>query len=253
MPSTTRSNRSPRAGLSSSSQPVTSPQEPSIAEASPTSRLPMLPGLDSGISSLASAAGPTHSDSLEYPTTPMSGPGPARVSHSRPQGRGSEFATLDIFGQHGSHSSRSVVLQSSLESRLRAETVSLGSTVFSLTWNDAVTPSGRRICALRASGHRTFDKGSTSLPTPRASMGDHMIAWSRAEKGEHRSQLEDFLAWMWLADGGQRERALNVCPSLCGTIMGYPRSWLDTAMPLCRKSPQRSSAPRLEGARNENR
>jgi hypothetical protein len=38
--------------------------------------------------------------------------------------------------------------------------------LFALTWNDAVTPSGRRICALRASARRTSDSASTSWPTP---------------------------------------------------------------------------------------
>jgi len=43
---------------------------------------------------------------------------------------------------------------------------SLGSTLFVLTWKDAVTPSGHRICALRASARRTSDSASTSWPTP---------------------------------------------------------------------------------------
>jgi len=38
--------------------------------------------------------------------------------------------------------------------------------LFRLTWNDAVTPSGRRICALRASAPRTPDSACGSWPTP---------------------------------------------------------------------------------------
>jgi hypothetical protein len=41
-----------------------------------------------------------------------------------------------------------------------------GSILFELTWRDAVTPSGHRICALRASARRTSGNGSTSWPTP---------------------------------------------------------------------------------------
>lgn len=108
--------------------------------------------------------------------TPTSGPGRAPASRSATRARGKEFSTLDIFGQHGSHSSRSVALQSSLESRLRARMASGGSTLFSLTWNDAVTPSGRRICALRASVLRTPDSGCTSWPTPTVSRGDYSYA-----------------------------------------------------------------------------
>lgn len=137
-----------------------------MKRASKTSAPLMLPGLDSVISSPGSADGRTPSDSPESPTMPTSGPGPAPASRSRPRARGAEHATLDIFGQHGSHSSESVALQSSLESRLRAEMDSLGSTLFTLTWSDAVTPSGRRILARRASARRTPDSASTSWPTP---------------------------------------------------------------------------------------
>lgn len=137
-----------------------------MKRASKTSAPLMLPGLDSAISSPVSADGRTPSDSPESPTMPTSGPGPAPASRSRPRARGAEHATLDIFGQHGSHSSESVALQSSLESRLRVEMDSLGSTLFTLTWSDAVTPSGRRIFARRASARRTPDSASTSWPTP---------------------------------------------------------------------------------------
>ena len=116
---------------------------------------------DSSTGSAGLAAGPTRSDSPASPTMLTSGPARARASRSRAPGRGSEFATLAIFGQHGSHSSSSVTLQSSLESRLRARMDSRGSILFSLTWNDAVTPSGRRICALRASARHMV--GSDSI------------------------------------------------------------------------------------------
>jgi hypothetical protein len=42
----------------------------------------------------------------------------------------------------------------------------LGSTLFRLTWKERVTPSGRRICALRASGRRTSGSGYTSWRSP---------------------------------------------------------------------------------------
>jgi len=117
-------------------------------------------------------------DSLEYPTPPTSGQGRAPASRSRTRARGAEFSTLDIFGQHGSHSSESAALQSSLENRLRAAMASSGSTLFRLTWNDAVTPSGRRICALRALALRTSDSGCTSWPTPLATDGSKASLYS---------------------------------------------------------------------------
>ncbi len=133
---------------------------------SKTSNQTTLLDQDSDTSSPASEDGRTHSDSPACPTTPPSGPARVRASRSRPRARGAERATLDIFGQHGSHSSASVALQRSLESKLRAAMVSLGSTLFDLTWSDAVTPSGHRICALRASARRIYGSASTSWPTP---------------------------------------------------------------------------------------
>lgn len=43
---------------------------------------------------------------------------------------------------------------------------SRGSTLFKLTWKERATPSGRLICALRASAHRTSGNGCGSWPTP---------------------------------------------------------------------------------------
>jgi len=59
---------------------------------------------------------------------------------------------------------------------------SRGSTLFTLTWNDAVTPSGRRICALRASVRHTSGNACTSWPTPVVSRGDYSYA-----RGDHEA------------------------------------------------------------------
>jgi hypothetical protein len=67
-----------------------------------------------------------------------------------------------IFGRTGTTSSMSVDLASSLASRLRARTASAGSTLYTLTWKQRVTPSGRSISALRASAPRTSGKDSSS-------------------------------------------------------------------------------------------
>jgi hypothetical protein len=53
---------------------------------------------------------------------------------------------------------------------LRPRTDLLGSTLFTLTWKDRVTPSGRLICALRASVRRTSGNDCTSWPTPDATV-----------------------------------------------------------------------------------
>lgn len=61
-------------------------------------------------------------------------------------------------GHTGFTSSISVALSQSLVSRLQAQTASIGSTLFKLTWKTRVTPAQRLISALRASALRTSDK-----------------------------------------------------------------------------------------------
>lgn len=155
-------------------------QDESTDAPSPTSPQPTLPGLDSVTSSPGSADGHWPAGSQDYPTMRTSGPGHAHAKGSPTRARGAGFSTLDIFGQHGSHSSQSVSLQSSLESRLRQRLASSGSILFVLTWNDAVTPSGRRICALRASARPTSASACSSWPTPTVSRGDYSYA-----RGDH--------------------------------------------------------------------
>ena len=99
-------------------------------------------------------------------TAPHSGPDHVRASRSRRPVAARAQLTIVTSGQSGFGSSASAALQLSLESRLRARLDSAGSTLFSLTWKDAVTPSGRRICALRASARRTSDSACTSWPSP---------------------------------------------------------------------------------------
>lgn len=65
------------------------------------------------------------------------------------------------------------------------------------------------------------------LPTPRASMGSHGIAWCRARTGEHRYNLEDYLAWMHLQAGGEEEPGLNANPGYVEWLMMWPSGWTD--------------------------
>ena len=70
--------------------------------------------------------------------------------------------TSGTYGRSGTTSSASAALRTSLETRLRARTASVGSTLFKLTWKERLTPAGLSICALRASARPTSDKGSGS-------------------------------------------------------------------------------------------
>lgn len=74
--------------------------------------------------------------------------------------------TADTSGQPSSTSSASADLQSLLESRLRARTAGLGSTLFSVTWKVKATPALRSISVLAASVLRTKDSACTSWPSP---------------------------------------------------------------------------------------
>lgn len=69
--------------------------------------------------------------------------------------------TSGTYGPRSTTLSTSAALTRSLESRLRARTDLLGSTLFKLTWKQRVTPSGRSISALRASVRRISDKDFT--------------------------------------------------------------------------------------------
>src|SRR6516164_8583752 len=120
---------------------------------------------------------------------------PARVSVQAGSGKASQISVT--YGPHGSGSFWSAVLTQSLASRLRAKTDSLGSTLFRLTWKERVTPSGRVIPALRASGHRTSGSDSTSWPTPNALpmnrgglQSNPQKALERREQG-HQLNLDD--------------------------------------------------------------
>jgi hypothetical protein len=76
----------------------------------------------------------------------------------------------DTCGRKCFASSASASLQSSLASRLQAETDLNGSMEYLMTWKERVTPAGRRICQLRASARHKFDNAcsgvDSELPKP---------------------------------------------------------------------------------------
>jgi hypothetical protein len=94
----------------------------------------------------------------------------ALASLSARQVKALGLRTSGIYGPPGSTSSRSVGLQSSLESRLRARLLTTGSTLYTLTWKAWATPSGVSRFRLRASVPRTSATGTigseSAWPTP---------------------------------------------------------------------------------------
>jgi len=128
----------------------------------------ILPGMTDCTSLPESQYGTTHSirpdgDEVRY------GQVPALANLSARQAKDLRLLTSGTYGQHSTTSSASAALQSSLVNRLRARTDLHGSTLYTLTWKERVTPSGRSISALRASARRTSDSGfigAAPWPTP---------------------------------------------------------------------------------------
>ena len=120
------------------------------------------------ISSPASGSGLTPCDSPGGPTTAKSGPDHVPVSRSARPVKAKRSTTKGIYGQSSFDSSRHEDLSFALASRLRPLTDSLGSTLFSLTWMTRITPAGRSISALRASGPLTEGSVFIGWPTPTA-------------------------------------------------------------------------------------
>lgn len=122
-------------------------------------------------SSPGSASGHTPCAAPDGPTIGRSGPAVAPASRSARPDAVMGSATRAICGPTSSASSASVALTRLLASRLRRRTDLLGSTLFRLTWKEAVTPSGRLIPRLRATALRTSGNGSTGWASPTTPSG----------------------------------------------------------------------------------
>lgn len=152
---------------------------------------PQSPAQASGTSSPASADGPTPCASPAGQTMLRFGPDPALASHSAEPVPGAASTTRATFGLHGSGSSASAALQSSLGSRLRAATGLGGSMLFLLTWKTRATPLRRRIFALRARARRTSGSASSSWPSPTRMDGQSAARHGYMIKGRPGTSLLD--------------------------------------------------------------
>ena len=117
------------------------------------------------ISLQASEPGPSLFVEPDGQMTFLSGPdlAPARDSALLEKGSGRKMS--DTSGRSFCGSSASAALQSCLESRLRARTQNLGSTLYKLTWKPWRTPSGLCRFRLRASVLRTSETVFSGWPT----------------------------------------------------------------------------------------
>ena len=138
--------------------------------------------------SLASEDGPTPSSWLAGIQLEMFGQDPALANHSvspriNPHSL-MRSKTSDTYGLSGESLSPSAVLQSSLESRLRANLDVNGSLECVLTWKHWDMQSGQQICALRASTRHTEDNDFTGWPTP-----DTVAIWDGTDFETQRQAL----------------------------------------------------------------
>ena len=156
----------PHSGFAASSMPDTSPPGSSIPEASRTCFRVTSKASRSVTSLPASASGATRFGSPDGQTTDLFGPVPVLANLSARQAKELGLLTSGTYGPRSTTSSASADLQGSLASKLQALTASAGSTLYALTWKERATPSGLRICALRASVPRKSGSDSTGWPTP---------------------------------------------------------------------------------------
>ena len=130
-----------------------------------------LPDLFSAISSPVLAVGATPCALPDGPRTDLFGRAVAPANPSAQPVPGVALQTSGTFGLPGSTSSASADLTLSLVSRLKQRLTTDGLTLFSLTWREKVTPAGRLVSRLAASGRRTLDKDCGSWPTPNTMVG----------------------------------------------------------------------------------
>jgi len=128
--------------------------------------------LPSAISSPESASGPIPCALQPGQMIDLFGLVPVRANLSARQAKDLGLMTSGTSGLLSITSSKSASLQSSLESRLRAKTQTLGSTLYKLTWKPWDTGSGPSRSRLRASVLRTSETGFTGWPTPNSSVVD---------------------------------------------------------------------------------
>ena len=161
-------------------------------------------GSRNAISSPVSASGATPCAAPVGRTIDLCGQAHVLASHSAAQVWLAGLLTSGTYGPSSTSSSRSAALQSSLANKLRARTASAGSTLYTLTWKERATPSGRSISALRASARRTSDSDCGSWPTP------------TANDSERRGEV------------APSTKTLNNAAALAGWVTTTTRDWKDS-------------------------
>ena len=215
-----------------------------------------LQDIRNAISSLVSAYGLMRSGAQVGRTTAKSGLDRAPVNLSARQAKVAGLLTSGTYGLRSTISFASADLQSSLASRLQAKTALLGSTLYRLTWKERTTPSGLSIPALRASAHRTSDRGFIGWATPNVMDSLPMRSEESLARAKTIGGCSNVKDQMLLMVSGARaglntrptgtETADRCNPVLPRWLMGLPPSWDDcaaTATPSSRRKRKPSSKP----------
>lgn len=170
---------------------------------SDTSVSTSLPGSEPGIEPSKMPDGETERSGLHR----------ARAKVSRAPVEVEDSMIPDTSGPKLSVLSTPADLKQYLVSRSRARLVSRGSTLYSLTWKERVTPAGRSILQLRGLALRTSDKDSTGARSP----------WATPASHEAGGTPEQFLARKVLArDAGSVLGISLTSLSLQAQLTGWP-------------------------------
>lgn len=175
-------------------------------------------GSRSAISSPASASGATPCAAPAGRTIDLCGQDLVLANLSAAQVWLAGLLTSGTFGPSSTSSSRSVALQSSLASRLRARTASAGSTLYTLIWKERATPSLRSISALRASARRTSDNDCTSWPTPTVQDAHRGVKDARPwDTGRPLGQIAALAGWVTTTTRDWKDSGADIKPRADGS------------------------------------
>jgi len=191
------------------------------------SNLPSWLVTPSATSLLESGSGVTPCDRPDGPTISLSGQEVALASLSARQVKAAGLMMSGISGPPFTTSLSSANLQRSLESRLRAKTQNLGSTLYKLTWKPWATLSGPSRSRLRASVLRTSGTDCTGWPTPCTEMGTNNLNWKAT-------------------DGRVAPNKMGWAASLAGWTTTTTRDWKDTGALKARNEKQDVHGLRLD-------